>query len=304
MIKRILDVSEPAYLSLRNGQLLIDKKISEEWIRKASIPVEDIGILILQNPGIVITQAALLACQKNNAVVMFCDKHHMPYSLLLPIVDGHSLHTRILRDQIGIKRVIRKKIWKQIVREKIKSQAHALDLCGKSHMRISRMIHKVKSADKENHEAQAAQIYWPLLFGKEFKRDPNVAGVNALLNYGYAVVRAMIARSIVATGLHPALGIHHVNQYNSFCLVDDIMEPIRPWVDWEVYKMYRDQKNLHVCRETKEPLLALLVRTVTWEHMQMPLFNASHHMAMCFKRIIMGESDKMIYPKKLKHEDR
>jgi len=221
MIKRIIDISDAAYIHLKHQQLLIDKQ--GETV--GQVPVEDLGVLILQHSAIVLTQQVIIACQKNKVVIVFCDNKHLPYSVILPIGESHTLHNKILKQQIAITEPTRKRLWQQIVQHKIKQQAKTLVRLDKSAVRLDRLATQVKTGDSGNCEALAAQAYWKLLFGQGFKRDVDLDGINSLLNYGYSIVRAMVARSICGAGLHPALGLFHKNQYNSLCLADDIMEP-------------------------------------------------------------------------------
>ena len=292
MIKRIIDISEPAYLHIKHQQLLIDKE--EETVGR--VPIEDLGVLILQHPAIVITQKVIIACQQNKVAIVFCDERHLPYSVILPVSDGHTLHQKVMRMQVSVKLPVTKRIWKQVVQQKIIEQQKTLFLVGTDTAVLGRLAAKVKSGDVENHEAQAAQHYWPRLFGKSFRRDYEAAGVNALLNYGYAVVRALVARAIVAGGLHPAIGIHHHNQYNALCLVDDLMEPFRPWVDWLVYQMWMKNKETEIGEDTKRNILALLSDSVQMNKKTMPMMVACHYLIADFKRCLDGTLESIKYP--------
>ncbi|MFV2016743.1 MAG: type II CRISPR-associated endonuclease Cas1, partial [Candidatus Heimdallarchaeota archaeon] len=248
MIKQILDISEKAYIHLKNKQFVIDKNGTSV----AQIPIEDIGIVLLEHPGIILSQALISACSENNTVLVFCDKRHLPISIITPLTTGHTKHTKIIANQINVSTPLKKKIWKIIVREKISQQILHLEQHNIVTTQLKKIRDKVKSGDKENHEAQAAQRYWKLLFGKKFQRRDDENTINNLLNYGYSVIRAMIARSIVGSGLHPSLGIHHHNQYNGLCLADDIMEPLRPWVDFLVYKITLSNSNATINKNTKQ----------------------------------------------------
>ena len=292
MIKRIVDISEQAYIHTKNQQLFIDK----EGKTVGRIPIEDLGVLILQHPAIVITQSTIVACQKSKAAIIFCNERHLPYSVILPISDGHTLHQKVLRMQVEAKKHLTKKIWKQVVQQKIVEQQRTLSLAGTDAAVLARLASKVKSGDAENHEAQAAQYYWPRLFGRSFRRDYEAAGVNTLLNYGYAVVRALIARAIVAGGLHPAIGIHHHNQYNSLCLADDLMEPFRPWVDWLVYQIWIENKKTKIDKDTKQNMLRLLSESVQINKKTMPLMVACHYLIADFKRCLDGSITRLKYP--------
>ena len=280
MIKRTIDVSQASYLHLKNKQLLIDQ--NGETVGK--VPVEDLGILILEHPAITITQGLILACQKNNVAVVFCDERHLPYSTLLPLSEGNQLHSKVLRQQIKISQPSKKQLWKNIVKEKIRQQALTLEQLGKPCETLLSISSKVKSGDSGNLEAEAARKYWPLLMGKGFVRDFEAEGTNALLNYGYSIVRAMIARALVGTGLHPALGLFHHNQYNGLALADDLMEPFRPWVDRIVYGILQKNPLAIVDKDSKQALLELLGKQVLWEEKEMPLLVVSHLLAARLKQ--------------------
>lgn len=294
MIKRIIDISEPAYLHLKNQQLLIDK--NGETV--GSVPIEDLGVVILENPQIVITQMVIIACQKNNVALVFCDNRHLPYSLLLPVSDANTLHNKILRQQIEMTLPTKKRLWQQIVIQKIQQQSKTLERAGKNIQQLHKLAKKVKSGDPENIEAQAAKRYWNLLFGDDFRRNIDEPGINSLLNYGYSIVRAMIARAIVGSGLHPALGIFHKNQYNGLCLADDLMEPFRPWVDWLVfnYVMKNSDEDIEINQQTKTLFLSLPNDSVQYEKNKMPLMVACHYLLADFKRAFNERRFKLNYP--------
>jgi CRISPR-associated protein Cas1 len=292
MIKRIVDVSESAYLCLRDRQLLIKKSDVEV----GSVPVEDLGVLILQHPAIVLTQSLVIACQKNNVVVIFCDERHLPYSILLPLYDGHSLHTKVLREQMALKTTRRKKLWQQIVVAKIQQQSLTLESLGRDTKSLDRLAVKVRSGDIENHEAQAARRYWRLLMGDDFRRDVNADGSNALLNYGYSIVRAAVARAIVSAGLHPAIGLHHSNQYNGLCLADDLMEPFRPWVDLLVFGLVEANGSAVVDRSTKSVLLGLISADVIMAGKRMSMMTSCHYLMAGLKRSIVESSISLEFP--------
>lgn len=291
MIKRIIDVSDGAYLHLKHQQLLIDKQ--GETV--GQIVIEDLGVLILQHPAIVLTQQVIIACQKNKVVIVFCDDKHLPYSVILPIGESHTLHNKILKQQIAITEPTRKRLWQQIVQQKIAQQARTLAMLGKNTARLDRLESQVKTGDSTNCEALAAQAYWKLLFGQDFRRDVDLDGINSLLNYGYSIIRATVARSICGAGLHPALGLFHKNQYNALCLADDIMEPFRPWVDFIVYQMAQRGK-LDINQQSKQSLLNLLNETVIYNKKKMPLMIAMHYLMAELKRCYNKEQKNLVYP--------
>lgn len=291
MIKRIIDISEAAYLHLKHKQLLIDKQNDTV----GQITIEDLGILILQHPAIVLTQQVIIACQKNKVVIIFCDEKHLPYSAILPIAEANTLHNKILKQQVNITEPTRKRLWQQIVQHKIKQQAVTLTLLGKEATRLNYLGTRVKPGDSDNCEAIAAQAYWKLLFGNKFRRDVDSGGINSLLNYGYSIIRAMVARSLCGAGLHPTLGLFHKNQYNSLCLADDVMEPFRPWIDWYVYLMSQNE-HTEINHSSKQILLSLLNETVIYERKKMPLMVASHYLMANIKRCYIKEKRAFNYP--------
>ena len=292
MIKRIIDISEQAYIHIRHQQMLIERE--KEII--GQIPIEDLGIIILQHPAIIISQATIIACQQHGAVIVFCDECHLPYSVLLPVSDAHTLHTKVMRDQIAISQPTKKRLWQQIIQHKINQQRETLRIFNKNTVPLERLSKQVKTGDSENHEAQAAQKYWRLLMGDEFRRNRDTEGANALLNYGYAIMRAMVARAIVGSGLHPSVGLHHRNQYNGLCLADDLMEPFRPWVDRIVYRIAQQQATLAINKETKAILLQLLSQNVYLDKRSMPLMVASHYLVANLKQAFSDRKVKLDYP--------
>ena len=291
MIKRVIDISDVAYIHLKYQQLLIDKKSKTI----GQVAIEDLGVLILQHPAIVLTQQVIIACQKNKVVIVFCDDKHLPYSVILPIGESHTLHNKILKQQIAISESTRKRLWKQIVQHKIKEQMRTLAILDKSTIRLNRLVTQVKTGDSGNCEAVAAQAYWKLLFGKEFRRDVDLDGINSLLNYGYSIVRAMVARSICGAGLHPAIGLFHKNQYNALCLADDVMEPFRPWVDLVVYKMV-EKGEVSINKQSKKELLGLLNEAVQYDRKKMPFMVALHLLMADLKRCYTNMQKNLLYP--------
>jgi len=292
MIKRIIDISEAAYVCLNHQQLIIEKQ--GEVV--GQVPVEDLGVLILQHPAIVLTQQLIVACQKNKVVIVFCDEKHLPYSLILPIGEGHTLHNKILKQQMAISEPTRKRLWQKIVQHKIKEQEQTLVMLNKESTRLSFLSTQVKTGDSGNCEAIAAQAYWKLLFGKAFKRDADLDGVNSLLNYGYAIIRAAVARSVCGAGLHPTIGLFHTNQYNALCLADDLMEPFRPWVDYVVYQMASTNSEVTINQQSKQALLGLMSEAVLYKKKTMPFMVALHYLMADLKRCYSNGIKTLPYP--------
>jgi CRISPR-associated protein Cas1 len=292
MIKRIIDISEAAYVRLKHQQLVIEKQ--SEIV--GQVPIEDLGVLILQHPAIVLTQQLIVACQKNKVVIVFCDEKHLPYSLILPIGEGHTLHNKILKQQIAISEPTRKRLWQKIVQHKIKEQEQTLVMLNKKSTRLKFLSTQVKTGDSGNCEAIAAQAYWKLLFGKAFKRDADLDGVNTLLNYGYAIIRAAVARSVCGAGLHPTIGLFHTNQYNALCLADDLMEPFRPWVDYVVYQMASTNSEVTINQQSKQALLGLMSEAVLYKKKTMPFMVALHYLMADLKRCYSNGIKTLPYP--------
>ena len=292
MIKRIVDISDRAYVHLKHQQLIIEK----QGEIAGQVPIEDLGVLILQHPAIVLTQQLIVACQQNKVVIVFCDEKHLPYSIILPVGEGHTLHNKILKQQMAISEPTRKRLWQQIVQHKIKQQEQTLIMLHKESTRLNYLSTQVKTGDSGNCEAIAAQAYWKLLFGKAFKRDADLDGVNSLLNYGYAIIRAMVARSICGAGLHPTLGLFHTNQYNALCLADDLMEPFRPWVDYVVYEIASTNSNVIINQQSKQALLGLMSESVLYKKKAMPFMVALHYLMADLKRCYSSGIKTLPYP--------
>lgn len=250
MLKRTLLFTSPVFLSLKNEQLVVCFKETPD--EKHTIPIEDIGFVIIDNPMVSITMPLINALANNNVSLIFCDEKSMPNAMLQNL-DTHSLQCEILNKQIKLGEVLKKNLWKQTVEAKIKNQSRLLIKLGKDGDILKSFYRNVKSGDVDNREGLSARIYWTYLFGNDFVRDRNLPGINALLNYGYTILRAATARALMGAGLLPAIGIFHHNRSNAFPLADDIMEPYRPYVDEIVYNMYND--GMVVLNQKSKPYL-------------------------------------------------
>jgi CRISPR-associated protein Cas1 len=290
MIKRTVEISRPSYLSLRERQLVIEQEDRDV----ATVPIEDLGVLIIDSPAVTCTQGLLMACWQQNVVVVLCDEKHMPGALVQPIA-AHTLHQKVLRQQVMAPAPRKKRLWQQIVRAKIEAQAAVLRSVGAEYKRLLAMARRVRSGDAGNLEAQAARFYWLRLFGSDFRRDRESEGVNSLLNYGYAIVRAATARAIVGAGLHPALSIFHRNQYNSMALADDLVEPLRPLIDLRVKELY-DAGLVELNRDSKARLLEALSWPVKIGESRFPLLVALHQYAVHVRACLAGERSQAIIP--------
>ncbi len=292
MIKRIIVVTQSAIISTHLLQLCI--KIDE---KEETIPIEDLGVLLLENHQTTITNAALNALTENNCVIITCNSKHHPSGLLLPIA-GNVLHTEVLRKQINATLPFKKNLWQQIIKAKIYNQALSLKNVKSNFEPLIYFSKKVISGDKNNLEGRAAAFYWENFFPKDlnFRRDVNEPGVNSLLNYGYSIIRAAVAKAIVSSGMHPALGLHHKNQYNPFCLADDLMEPFRPFVDLKVHHHFTDVNEVVLTPVVKKYLISVMFDDSFFGKERKPIQLAITQCVQNLVKCFHGESKKIIYP--------
>lgn len=292
MIKRIIEISSaPAYISVKDQQLLLKR----EGKITGSIPVEDLGVLIVDHPGCTYSHAALNELLANNVAVVICGKNHHPNGLLLPL-DTHSVQSERFRVQNAATQPAKKRLWKQLVQAKIRHQAWCLDACGKQGGDGLRFLaDRVKSGDTENHEAQAASRYWSLLFGSTFRRKRDGLPPNSMLNYGYTVLRAAVARSLSGGGLHPSFGLHHHNRYNAYPLADDVMEPFRALVDVHVFTHW-EKGETSITPDVKRALLGVLSQDVLLDGERRPLMNALHFLSANLMRALSGDDPCLVIP--------
>lgn len=273
MIRKTLEFSTPGTrLSVSHRQLVIERPGQPEVTR----PIEDIGVVIVDDVRATYTHSVFLELLDAGATVLVSGRNHLPVGMMLPL-DAHHVQTERHRAQVAVHEPVKKRIWQALIRAKITQQAAVLTHFTGEHGGLALMARRVRSGDPDNLEAQAARRYWPRLFGITFRRDRDDDGVNALLNYGYAVVRAAIARAIVAAGLIPSLGVHHRNRSNPFCLADDLFEPYRPYVDWRVKLLVSEGETPSPelsQRETRASLLSLFNETVRVGERHMPLLFA------------------------------
>lgn len=308
MIKKTLYFENPAYLSMKNSQLVIkqpeveqSEKLPESFKKDVikTIPIEDIGIVILDNKQITITHGLLEALLNNNAAVITCGSNRMPIGLHLPL-EGNTTQSERTQAQIEASLPLKKQLWQQTIQAKITNQAYVLQTCRNEVVKNMLVWAKdVKSGDPENLEARAAAYYWANMFRdiEGFRRGREGNPPNNLLNYGYAILRAVIARSLVASGLFPALGIHHHNRYNAYCLADDIMEPYRPFVDKMVAEIVDSGENYQeLTKNIKMKLLSIPVMDVFINGQRSPLMIASTQTTASLARCYLGENRKIAYP--------
>jgi CRISP-associated protein Cas1 len=292
MLKRTIYFSKPARLSLKDQQVVY--KLAEGDIR--TLPIEDIGFVVLEDQQISISLPLLNALNDNNVAVILCNDKHMPSAMLLNL-DGHSVQTELFSKQITASEPLKKKIWKQTIEAKIKNQAEFLNKVGCKSDDILSLSRNVNSGDSTNREGAAARLYWSRLFGTDFVRDRYGSPPNMLLNYGYIILRASVARALTGSGLLPTLGIFHHNKYNSFCLADDIMEPYRPFVDNYVHKIYyEDQGRCIIDKDIKLRLLEVLTADVMINKKMRPLMVALSQTTASLARCFAQETRRVQYP--------
>lgn len=300
MIKRTIEISqEPASLRVRHEQLELRR--GEELLR--SIPCEDIGVVVVDHPQTTYSHGALASLAEHDAVVVICGNNHLPSALLLPLADHGQVVWR-LQDQLRARRPLCKRLWKQLIQAKIRAAARNLPLDEPARKKLLALAREVRSGDPKNVEAHAARVYWSKWVPEEaqFRRDTDGEGINSLLNYGYAIVRAALARAIVAAGMHPAIGLKHRHRANAFCLADDLIEPLRPLVDARARDLYR-QGLRGITRDTKAGLLQLLADEVQLGQEIGPLMVNLHRFVASFAQCLRAERTTLLIPTALSREE-
>ena len=292
MIKRVLCFENPARLSLKLAQMVVEL---QDVTR--TLPIEDIGVVILDHKQITITHALIDALLANNVAIVTSNDKHLPVGLMLPL-DGNTLQSERFRAQLDASDPLKKQMWQQTIVAKILGQAHVLGTQLIEHNNMLKWAKDVRSGDTENMEARAAAFYWRNMFEKdEFIRDPQGLPPNNLLNYGYSIVRAMMARALVGTGLLPTLGIHHHSRYDAYCLADDIMEPYRPFVDMKVLEMWKNGGiTSDISSDQKRELLGITTMDVSISGHRSPMMLAIQTTAQSVQKCFSGEARKIIYP--------
>lgn len=308
MIKRTLYFGNPTYLSMLHNQMVIrlsevekNDKLPDTFKKQSerTIPIEDIGVVILDHNQITFTHGLLESLLENNCAVITCDSSHLPVGLLLPL-NGNTTQQEKFTEQIEASLPLKKQLWQQTIKAKIENQAKVLNFnCGIQVKNMLVWANDVKSGDPDNYEARAAAYYWKNLFPDipDFTRGREGSSPNNLLNYGYAILRAVVARSLVSSGLLPTLGIHHHNRYNAYCLADDIMEPYRPYVDEiviNILKKYSDSTELTT--DIKIELLSIPTIEVKINGQRSPLMVAVSQTTSSLSRCYNGQLRRIVYP--------
>lgn len=312
MIKKTLYFGNPAYLSLKNAQLVIklpevekNDTLPESFKAQTQVtkPIEDIGVVVLDNQRITITTGAIEALLENNCAIITCDHRSMPVGLILPLC-GNTTQNERFRDQIGASLPLKKQLWQQTIQAKINNQASVLAMCRKAEVGCLRAWAKdVRSGDPDNFEGRAAAYYWRCMFGEHiegFTRDREGLPPNNALNYGYAILRAIVARALVSSGMLPTLGIHHHNRYNAYCLADDIMEPYRPYVDEYVCQLIEKHgmPSEELTKAWKAELLLIPTLDVVIGGRKSPLMVGVTQTTASLYKCFSGEMRKVAYPER------
>lgn len=294
MTDRVLDISErPGRLKVSLGRLVIEQADVDD----ITLPLSEIAVLIVSHKQVSYTQSVLSGLMEAGGVFVTCDEKHLPTGLMLPLA-GHHKQAQRMERQASVSKPVCKRIWQQLVQAKIRGQGQVLhDITGDS-LGIGKMADRVKSGDPDNIEAQAARKYWTALFrDPKFRRRQEAEDQNAQLNYGYGVMRAIVGRAVSGAGLHPSLGVHHRNQYNAYCLVDDLMEPYRPVVDYAVAHWVTVQgKAKRVDKEFKGFLFGAFRERYAMEGEKRSLFDCAHRTALSVVACIEGESKEVAAP--------
>lgn len=292
MIKRVLCFENPARLSLKLEQVVVELQDA-----KRTVPIEDVGVVILDHRQITITHALIDALLANNCAIVTSNDKHLPVGLILPL-DGHNLQSERFREQINASEPLKKQLWQQTIVSKILGQAYVLNTQGIERRNMLKWAKSVRSGDVDNLEGRAAAYYWQNLFGDlDFVRGQESPPPNNMLNYGYSIVRAMMARALVGAGLLPTLGIHHHSRYDAYCLADDIMEPYQPYVDMMVIDIWqKGEAAEELTSDIKRKLLGITTMDVNIVGHRSPMMLAIQATAQSVQKCFSGTARKIIYP--------
>ena len=297
MITRSIYIGNPAYLKLKDEQMCIMEPESGQM--KGRVPVEDLGILMLDHHQITISHQLIQKMMGNNVVIVSCDAHHLPHGIMLPLY-GHTQHSNRIKDQMEASEPLKKQLWKQTVECKIKNQKEVLVKLGNYYAPMAGYQNNVKSGDITNMEGIAAQHYWKYLISLDFLRQRFGNAPNQFLNFGYSVLRSIVARAIVETGLFPVLGIFHKNKYNPYCLADDLMEPYRPFIDLLVMNfLEKNPETEELTKDFKAYLLQIATKDVKIDGLTRPLLVAVKTTASSLYKCYTGEKRQISYPELL-----
>jgi CRISPR-associated protein Cas1 len=292
MPDHILDLSQERCRLGVDGELLVIRREGRPDFR---LRLDEIASVCVSEPASSVSFRALGALAAAGAIVVVCDERRAPAGMLMPLANHHAQTPRF-HAQAALGVVRRKRLWRQVVKAKVRQQAAVLDAAGRDGTPLRGMMARVMSGDKSNVEAHAASVYWPLLMGERFRRQHEEPGVNALLNYGYAILRSSMTRAICAAGLHPTLGLSHHHRENPFCLSDDLIEPYRPMVDWAVFRHLDRGGRRDLDPQTKSDLVAEIVQGVRTKVDQRTLFDVAARTARSLAGIVLGTRRQLFLP--------
>ncbi len=291
MVGRVVEIAtEGRHLAIFRGFLVVTER-GEEMGR---IAIDDVAAVIANAHGLTYSNNALVELSGRGVPIVLCGANHMPAAIVWP-VDSHHIQTGRMNDQVASGLPMKKRLWAQLVRAKILAQGATLAGIGAPSSGFYLLSRKVRSGDPDNVEAEAARRYWPLLFGTAFRRDKDGDGINGMLNYGYAVLRAGIARAVMAAGLHPSFGLMHANRSNPMVLIDDLMEPFRPTVDREVWRMVKEGKT-QVDRDAKNALARIMIIDLPTSLGLSPLMICAERLVQSLARVYAGEAESLDLP--------
>jgi CRISP-associated protein Cas1 len=291
MVGRVVEIAtDGRHLSIYRGFVVV----AEGGEEVGRVPLAEVAAVVANAHGLSYTNNALVELSRRGIPVVLCGANHMPAAIVWP-VDAHHVQTGRMKDQIAASLPVKNRLWAQLVRAKILAQGAALAAAGAPSGGFYLLSRKVRSGDPDNVEAEAARRYWPLLFGPEFHRDKSGQGINSLLNYGYAVLRAGVARAVMAAGLHPSFGLMHSNRSNPMVLIDDLMEPFRPVVDREVRRL-AGRGVTQVDREAKAALARIMVLDLPTPIGMSPLMTCAERLAYSLARVFAGEAGQLDLP--------
>lgn len=271
MLGRIIEIeNNNLYLFVQDGFLVI--KEDQNLIGK--VPLDDIAALILSGPRITISNYLINRLTDHHAIILLTDNYYAPANIIWPLNAYHKIGIR-LKLQMNIKPVLKKQLWKHIIFEKLMNQKKVLEYIYNNDFKFQKIIEGLKSGDVTNREAVGSKKYWPILFGKNFKRSDQSNSINSYLNYAYTILRSMIARAVASSGLNPAFGIYHKNEFNAFCLVDDLMEPYRPFIDYYIYHLNKKKELKELNPTIKKQIVAYLYNDFSYKNQLSPLPNCT-----------------------------
>lgn len=294
MIGRIVEIADNRRHLFVNRGFMVVRDTEGERKELGQVPLDDIAAVIANAHGITYTNNLLVALAERGAPFVLCAANHNAVGLLLTL-DGHHVQAKRIEAQIAASLPTHKRLWAAIVKSKLEQQAAALEATGAPTAPLTALVRKVKSGDPENIEGQGARRYWGLLFGSDFRRDQDGGGINALLNYGYTIIRSATARAVVAAGLHPSIGLHHSNDGNAMRLVDDLMEPFRPIIDLKVWQLQRAGES-HITPDTKRALVRTLYDDMQSSAGATPVMVCMQKLAVSLAQVYLGERDKLELP--------